>query len=341
MKKRVLLVIGLVLSLFLITGCGKKEIKADTKAIESKARMMMALLESADINGLKDFQDSSDFLKQSQVAQLTSMDANGNYISLNDTKIEDFEGVVDAWVAADKELGAFVSADNDFEIEQKGSDTTATVKVKFKNRDADVILAFDSATARLKNMTVNGDYSRGEVLKKAGLNTLLGMGTVFVVLIIIALVISLFNFLPGVKESKPGKKEEKEVVKPALEQTVETARLVRQLDAHDLVHLDKIAGFGKDIPGLVRVGDDHAHDAVLGAVVGDRSPDIDVPVREQLGDLLHGALLVSRKYRNLFQHVLPSSCPDPSCAFSLSQDSASTGLGFAKRYLPREYGVIW
>ena len=60
MKKRVLLVIGLVLSLFLITGCGKKEIKADTKAIESKARMMMALLESADINGLKDFQDSSE-----------------------------------------------------------------------------------------------------------------------------------------------------------------------------------------------------------------------------------------------------------------------------------------
>ena len=80
MKKRVLLVIGLMLSLFLITGCGKKEIKADTKAIESKARMMMALLESADINGLKDFQESSDFLKQSQVAQLTSMDANGNFI---------------------------------------------------------------------------------------------------------------------------------------------------------------------------------------------------------------------------------------------------------------------
>ena len=231
MKKRVLLVIGLVLSLFLITGCGKKEIKADTKAIESKARMMMALLESADINGLKDFQDSSDFLKQSQVAQLTSMDANGNYISLNDTKIEDFEGIVDAWVAADKELGAFVSADNDFEVEQKGSDTTATVKVKFKNRDADVILAFDSETARLENMTVNGDYSRGEVLKKAGLNTLLGMGTVFIVLIIIALVISLFNFLPGVKESKPGKKEEKEVVKPALEKTVETVKAAASNDA--------------------------------------------------------------------------------------------------------------
>lgn len=80
-------------------------------------------------------------------------------------------------------------------------------------------------------MTVNGDYSRGEVLKKAGLNTLLGMGTVFIVLIIIALVISLFNFLPGVKESKPGKKEEKEVVKPALEKTVETVKAAASNDA--------------------------------------------------------------------------------------------------------------
>ena len=208
MRKRILLVIGLVLSLFMISGCGKEEVKADTKLIESKAQMMMSLLEGADVEALEEFGNSSDFLKESQVAQLTSMDASGNYVSLNDMKTEDFEGVIDAWVAANKELGTFVSADNKFEIEQKGSDTTATMKAKFENRDAEVILSFNSEKARLENMTVNGDYSRGEVLKKAGLNTLLGMGTVFIVLIIIALVISLFNFLPGVKESKPGKKEE-------------------------------------------------------------------------------------------------------------------------------------
>ena len=223
MKKRLLLVIGLILSLFMITGCGKEEIKADTKLIESKSQMMMSLLENADIEGLEEFQSSSDFLKESQVAQLSSMDASGNVVSLNDTKTEDFEGIVDAWIAANNELGAFESADGQFVIEQAGSDTTATTHVEFADRGADVILSFDSESARLQNMTVNGDYSRGEVLEKAALNTLLGMGTVFIVLIIIALVISLFKFLPGVNTNKPAKEKKEDAAPASAAETVKAA----------------------------------------------------------------------------------------------------------------------
>ena len=196
-----------MLALLVVTGCGQKEAEADKTLIESKAQMMMSLLEGTDVQALEQFQGSPEFMKESQLASLTSVDPTGNSVTLSDTKLEDFEGILEAWIAADKELGSFVSADDTFEIEQKGSSTEATVNVKFKNRDAEVILAFDSESSRLENMTVNGDYSRGEVLKKAGLNTLLGMGTVFVVLIIIMLVISLFNFLPGVKEKKPAKEE--------------------------------------------------------------------------------------------------------------------------------------
>ena len=35
----------------------------------------------------------------------------------------------------------------------------------------------------LESLTVGAHYSMGEILEKAGMNTLLGMGTVFVVLI--------------------------------------------------------------------------------------------------------------------------------------------------------------
>ena len=202
MRKRLLLIIGLMLALFAVTGCGKKEIKADTKLIESKAQMMMSLVEGTEVEALEQFLESPQITRESQLASLMSADAQGNTVSLTDTKIEDFEAILEAWIAANKELGAFVSADGEMAVEQKGAVTEATVKAKFKDRDADVILAFDSETSRLENMTVNGDYARSEVLKKAGLNTLLGMGTVFVVLIIIALVISLFGFLPGVKENK-------------------------------------------------------------------------------------------------------------------------------------------
>ena len=47
-------------------------------------------------------------------------------------------------------------------------------------------------------------------MTKAALNTLIGMGTVFVMLIMISLIISLFNFIPKIQAafSKKGKKEE-------------------------------------------------------------------------------------------------------------------------------------
>ena len=51
----------------------------------------------------------------------------------------------------------------------------------------------------MESLTVSAQFSMGEILEKAGLNTLLGMGTVFVVLIIISLIISLFNFIPAIQ----------------------------------------------------------------------------------------------------------------------------------------------
>ena len=56
----------------------------------------------------------------------------------------------------------------------------------------------------------------GELMRNAGLNTLLGMGTVFIVLIIIMLVISSFNLIG--KNKKNEKAEPKSGVDKAVEQ---------------------------------------------------------------------------------------------------------------------------
>ena len=51
-------------------------------------------------------------------------------------------------------------------------------------------------------------------MEKAALNTLLGMGTVFIVLILISLIISCFNFIPKI-QAKFAKRPKKEEVKSA------------------------------------------------------------------------------------------------------------------------------
>ena len=58
-----------------------------------------------------------------------------------------------------------------------------------------------------EEMVVSAVYSKKELMGQAGMNTLLGMGTVFVVLIFISFIISLFKYLPKLFEKKS--KEEK------------------------------------------------------------------------------------------------------------------------------------
>ena len=57
----------------------------------------------------------------------------------------------------------------------------------------------------MESMTVSAHYTTGEILKKAGLNTILGMGTVFVVLIFISFIIYLLGFIPKLQKKLSGK----------------------------------------------------------------------------------------------------------------------------------------
>ncbi len=60
-----------------------------------------------------------------------------------------------------------------------------------------------------EEMVVSAVYSKKELMGQAAMNTLIGMGTVFVVLIFISFIISLFKYLPALFAKKPKVKEEK------------------------------------------------------------------------------------------------------------------------------------
>ena len=63
----------------------------------------------------------------------------------------------------------------------------------------------------LVSIATNVTYSFGEVMTKAALNTLMGMGTVFAVLILIIVLISSFALIPKIQDAFSGKKEDKKV----------------------------------------------------------------------------------------------------------------------------------
>ena len=56
---------------------------------------------------------------------------------------------------------------------------------------------------KAEEMVINVVYDNSQLIKQAGMNTLIGMGTVFIVLLFISFIISLMKFLPALLAKKP------------------------------------------------------------------------------------------------------------------------------------------
>lgn len=115
---------------------------------------------------------------------------------------------LDSWESAMEDIGEVqsmsghtVSADED--------GVTIDVHVDGSDHDANIVITLDDELV-LSSITTNVEYSFGELMQNAALNTVLGMGTVFVILILICLIIYCFNFIPKIQAAFSGKKSEPE-----------------------------------------------------------------------------------------------------------------------------------
>ena len=72
-------------------------------------------------------------------------------------------------------------------------------------------------------------------MEKAALNTLLGMGTVFVVLILISLLISCFTFIPKIQAAFSKKPKEEAKKEPAVDKAI--AQIVEKEELSDDLEL--------------------------------------------------------------------------------------------------------
>jgi sodium pump decarboxylase gamma subunit len=112
---------------------------------------------------------------------------------------------VEAWESTRDELGEYKGV-GDVEIEFSDDMYTATVPAEFETYDANFVYIFDE-TGNPTSMTVDVQYPLSVNMKRAALNTLMGIGTVFAVLVFLMFIISLFKYIPGnntkKKESAP------------------------------------------------------------------------------------------------------------------------------------------
>lgn len=120
-----------------------------------------------------------------------------NYLASDD----DFTvSAMTSWNDSKDELGELVEV-QDAEVEFEDHIYTVTVPVDFEKVDANFAYIFDEDGIPT-SMSVDVQYPLSVNLQRAGLNTVMGIGTVFIVLVFLSFLISLFKYIPGLVEGK-------------------------------------------------------------------------------------------------------------------------------------------
>ena len=189
--KKLLLVLGMITCMAGLSACGQeaKDYSADYQVTQE---MVVAYVEQ-------------------EVSGMDNIVAQGAQAYVAEDAV--MSNAVAGWESALADMGDYQSIGNVTYIVNEDGVMTIDAEIKAAKRDADIRFILEySVTEGFKatSVTTTPRFTFGETMTKAGLNTLMGMGTVFTVLILIALLISCFNFIPKIQAafSKKDKKAE-------------------------------------------------------------------------------------------------------------------------------------
>ena len=204
MKKKLSVLLCVLVAMLCFTACGSKKenLQYDKSTITQATDFLIEYCNSADADTIEQWNKMTDFQIESQLNQAGVPFTQDSFLA-----------ALDAWQQGTKECGEYVSH-GDYKFEPSSDELKVTTSAKFKDRDADITFVFDE-NLYLDSTTIDAHYSIGEIMEKAGLNTILGMGTVFVVLIFISFIIYLLGYIPKFQEKLANKDKKVEEKKEA------------------------------------------------------------------------------------------------------------------------------
>lgn len=204
MRRKISLLLCVLTLVLGLTGCVTKEnVAYDAATLKTACEQVFYVVSSEQIP----VEEVTGMSEWNQGYFMASLESQLGVQMEMDTLVTAIQG----WEASKEECGQFVEY-GEFTIEATPTKVTAVAPASFSEREADLEFVFDE-NLTLESFTVNAKYSTGEILTKAGLNTVLGMGTVFVVLIFMAWVISMLKYIPAILDMF--KKKEQPVEKDA------------------------------------------------------------------------------------------------------------------------------
>ncbi len=139
---------------------------------------------------------------------------------------EGFKNGFTSYLASKEDLGEVVEYSQLKDVKAKNGTITAHIQATGTGtrpdglpRTADIELVLTDSL-KVNSVAFNVEQTTGEKLTHAGLNTLLGMGTTFSILILISVVIYLLSFVPKMLDKSAKKEKTSDSVDKAIDQIV-------------------------------------------------------------------------------------------------------------------------
>ena len=124
-----------------------------------------------------------------------------NYLAQDDAFTT---ATMESWKSVKDELGAYSSIVSQ-DVEKDGDVVTISTVAQFEKAKAEVVLMLDLGQQMYTSMTYSVQYSLAANMQRAGMNTLMGIGIVFLMLLFLSFVIGLFKYIE--KFQNVGKKK--------------------------------------------------------------------------------------------------------------------------------------
>ena len=186
--RRIWLALCMAVCLFALAGCSAAADTAET--IDPQIEMAMQ-------SGSQQYLDLFNQMDDASIEQ-----ALATSVKNKDTVMEN---ALKSWDSIKDDLGAFVSSET--AVVTKGDDGyIARMNTVYEKRAMEFTLIADEDLSKVETISFSPDYTTGEKMAKAGMNTLMGMGVVFAVLIFISWLISMFKYISVFEAKMKAKK---------------------------------------------------------------------------------------------------------------------------------------
>lgn len=238
MKKKIGLLLSMIVCILSLAACGNGEKKPLIDDPHAKLDYTVGYLSALVVSGgmeqgqldmydalmIDDVEALTSYLKQGQLKVEFPVVLKGMH-SYHDSMDDLLNNELAERVATSTAPDNFITAD---QIEYDVSDEGVVAEAHFKTlepekggHDGIIEFIFDK-NLHVTSITVNTVLGLDESMENAAVNTMIGMGTVFLMLIVIAIIISLLKFVPSIVDAFTKKPEEKnnESVEKAIENIV-------------------------------------------------------------------------------------------------------------------------